>query len=332
MDGRDNGQNQDREGLERMEQKIPLVVVAGPTASGKTAAGVFLAQQLNGEVVSADSMQIYRHLTVGTAKPTPQEMQGVPHHLIDFLEPDQSFSVAEYVQLARQEIRGIVRRGRLPVLVGGTGLYISSLVDNIQFSESQSDPELREQLRRYAQENGPQALWERLQAVDNQAAQKIHPNNVGRVVRALEVYQTTGKTISEQQEISRREPSPYRLCMMALSFRDRQKLYDRINLRVEQMLEQGLLDEAKWLREHQVDAKDLQAIGYKELDAYLAGQEELPQAVERIQQETRRYAKRQLTWFRRDERYRFFFAEDYADRGAMHREMAQFARGQLGLS
>lgn len=315
-----------------MEQKIPLVVVAGPTASGKTAAGVFLAQQLNGEVVSADSMQIYRHLTVGTAKPTPQEMQGVPHHLIDFLEPDQSFSVAEYVQLARQEIRGIVRRGRLPVLVGGTGLYISSLVDNIQFSESQSDPELREQLRRYAQENGPQALWERLQAVDNQAAQKIHPNNVGRVVRALEVYQTTGKTISEQQELSRREPSPYRLCMMALSFRDRQRLYDRINLRVEQMLEQGLLDEAKWLREHQVDAKDLQAIGYKELDAYLAGQEELPQAVERIQQETRRYAKRQLTWFRRDERYRFFFAEDYADRSAMHQEMAQFARGQLGLS
>ena len=228
-----------------MEQKIPLVVVAGPTASGKTAAGVFLAQQLNGEVVSADSMQIYRHLTVGTAKPTPQEMQGIPHHLIDFLEPGQSFSVAEYVQLARQAIQEIVQRGKLPVLVGGTGLYISSLVDNIQFSESQGDPKLREQLRQYAQENGPQALWDRLQAVDSQAAQRIHPNNVGRVARALEVYQTTGKTISEHQELSRQQPSPYRLCMMALSFRDRQKLYDRINLRVEQMLEQGLLDEAR---------------------------------------------------------------------------------------
>ncbi len=315
-----------------MEQKIPLVVVAGPTASGKTAAGVFLAQQLNGEVVSADSMQIYRHLTVGTAKPTPQEMQGIPHHLIDFLEPGQSFSVAEYVQLARQAIQEIVQRGKLPVLVGGTGLYISSLVDNIQFSESQGDPKLREQLRQYAQENGPQALWERLQAVDSQAAQRIHPNNIGRVARALEVYQTTGKTISEHQELSRQQPSPYRLCMMALSFRDRQKLYDRINLRVEQMLEQGLLDEARWLRDHQVDARGLQAIGYKELQAYLDGQEELQQAVERIQQETRRYAKRQLTWFRRDERYRFFLAEDFADRESMHRQMAQFAREQLQLS
>ena len=155
--------------------------------------------------------------------------------------------------------------------------------------------------------NGPQALWDRLQAVDSQAAQRIHPNNIGRVARALEVYQTTGKTISEHQELSRQQPSPYRLCMMALSFRDRQKLYDRINLRVEQMLEQGLLDEARWLRDHQVDARGLQAIGYKELDAYLAGQEELQQAVERIQQETRRYAKRQLTWFRRDERYPLLF-------------------------
>ena len=168
--------------------------------------------------------------------------------------------------------------------------------------------------------------------MDSQAAQRIHPNNIGRVARALEVYQTTGKTISEHQELSRQQPSPYRLCMMALSFRDRQKLYDRINLRVEQMLEQGLLDEARWLRDHQVDARGLQAIGYKELQAYLDGQEELQQAVERIQQETRRYAKRQLTWFRRDERYRFFLAEDFADRESMHRQMAQFAREQLQLS
>lgn len=315
-----------------MEQKIPLVVVAGPTASGKTAAGVFLAQQLNGEVVSADSMQIYRHLTVGTAKPTPPGDAG------DSPSPDR-FSRTRPVLFGggvcaacpagnpgdcpEGKAAGAGRRDRA---------YISSLVDNIQFSESQGDPKLREQLRRYAQENGPQALWERLQAVDSQAAQRIHPNNIGRVARALEVYQTTGKTISEHQELSRQQPSPYRLCMMALSFRDRQKLYDRINLRVEQMLEQGLLDEARWLRDHQVDARGLQAIGYKELQAYLDGQEELQQAVERIQQETRRYAKRQLTWFRRDERYRFFLAEDFADRESMHRQMAQFAREQLQLS
>ena len=220
-----------------MENRIPLAVIAGPTASGKTAAGVRVAQLLGGEVISADSMQIYKHLTVGTAKPLMQEMQGVPHHLIDFLEPSESFSVADYVQLARQQIEQVHQRGHLPVLVGGTGLYISSLVDNIQFSQEDGDPQLREQLREFAEQNGVQALWQRLDEVDPAAAQKIHPNNVGRVVRALEVFYTTGTPISRQQELSRQQPSPYRLCMMALGFRDRQKLYDRINLRVTRMVE-----------------------------------------------------------------------------------------------
>lgn len=314
-----------------MEQKIPLVVIAGPTASGKTAAGVYLAKQLNGEVVSADSMQIYREMTIGTAKPVPEEMEGIPHHLIDFVDPSDSFSVAEYVQLAQQKIGEIHSRGKLPILVGGTGLYISSLVDNIQFSESESDIAYREQMIALAQKEGAQALWEKLSEVDPVAAQKIHPNNVGRVARALEVYHTTGIPISVHQERSRTKPSPYALCMMALSFRDRQKLYDRINLRVSLMVQQGLEQEARQLIQKGYGATSFQAIGYKEMGAYLAGEETLEEACEHIRQESRRYAKRQLTWFRRDERYHWFYAEDYEDREQMYQQMAEHVRRQLDL-
>lgn len=314
-----------------MEQKIPLVVIAGPTASGKTAAGVYLAKQLNGEVVSADSMQIYREMTIGTAKPVTEEMEGIPHHLIDFVDPSDSFSVAEYVQLAQQKIGEIHSRGKLPILVGGTGLYISSLVDNIQFSESESDIAYREEMIALAQKEGAQALWEKLSEVDPVAAQKIHPNNVGRVARALEVYHTTGIPISAHQERSREKPSPYALCMMALSFRDRQKLYDRINLRVSLMVEQGLEQEARQLIQKGYGATSFQAIGYKEMGAYLAGEETLEEACEHIRQESRRYAKRQLTWFRRDERYQWFYAEDYEDREQMYQQMAEHVRRQLDL-
>ena len=314
-----------------MEQKIPLVVIAGPTASGKTAAGVYLAKQLNGEVVSADSMQIYREMTIGTAKPVPEEMEGIPHHLIDFVDPSDSFSVAEYVQLAQQKIGEIHSRGKLPILVGGTGLYISSLVDNIQFSESESDIAYREQMIALAQKEGAQALWEKLSEVDPVAAQKIHPNNVGRVARALEVYHTTGIPISVHQERSRTKPSPYALCMMAQSFRDRQKLYDRINLRVSLMVQQGLEQEARQLIQKGYGATSFQAIGYKEMGAYLAGEETLEEACEHIRQESRRYAKRQLTWFRRDERYHWFYAEDYEDREQMYQQMAEHVRRQLDL-
>lgn len=314
-----------------MEQKIPLVVIAGPTASGKTAAGVYLAKQLNGEVVSADSMQIYREMTIGTAKPVTEEMEGIPHHLIDFVDPSDSFSVAEYVQLAQQKIGEIHSRGKLPILVGGTGLYISSLVDNIQFSESESDIAYREEMIALAQQEGAQALWEKLSEVDPAAAQKIHPNNVGRVARALEVYHTTGIPISVHQERSRTKPSPYALCMMALSFRDRQKLYDRINLRVSLMVQQGLEQEARQLIQKGYGATSFQAIGYKEMGAYLAGEETLEEACEHIRQESRRYAKRQLTWFRRDERYQWFYAEDYEDREQMYQQMAEHVRRQLNL-
>lgn len=310
-------------------EKIPLVVLAGPTASGKTAAGIYLAQQLNGEVISADSMQIYRHLTVGTAKPTEQEMQGVPHHLIDFLEPSESFSVADYVNLAKEKIAQITAAGKLPILVGGTGLYISSLVDNINFSDEEGNTALREEYREFADKNGVLALWERLSEVDPEAAEKIHPNNVGRVARALEVYHTTGIPISQHQKESRLQPSPYRVCMMAINFHDRQKLYDRINLRVTKMLEEGLEQEARWLLQNGYGATSFQAIGYKEMVSYLEGKETLEEACDRIRQESRRYAKRQLTWFRRDKRYRWFYAEDFASPVQMYREMAEYVKGTL---
>ena len=295
-------------------EKIPLVVVAGPTASGKTEAAIRICQWFNGEVVSADSMQIYRYLSVGTAKPDEEEKEGIPHHLMDFVEPSQPFSVAEYVQLAKEAIADIHSRRKLPVICGGTGLYIDSLVSNIQFSESDSDPKLREELQQFAAEQGNEALWQRLNEKDPEAAEAIHPNNVGRVIRAIEMIEMTGKTKTEQLEESRREPSPYEVFYIALNYQDRQALYDRINLRVYKMLENGLEQEARWLLEHGYAPTAAQAIGYKEMFGYLNGEETLEQAIEKIQQGSRRYAKRQLTWFRRNPEVQWFYPDAYPSR------------------
>ena len=297
------------------EAKIPLVVVAGPTASGKTEAAIRICQWFDGEVVSADSMQIYKYLSVGTAKPDEAEKEGIPHHMMDFLEPSQPFSVAEYVQKAKESIADIHSRGKLPVVVGGTGLYIDSLVSNIQFSESDNDPELREQLQHYAAEKGNEALWQLLNEKDPEAAANIHPNNVGRVIRAIEMIEMTGKTKTQQLEESRREPSPYDVLYLAINYRDRQTLYDRINLRVHIMLEHGL-EEARWLMEHGYAPTAAQAIGYKEMFGYLQGEETLEQAIEKIQQGSRRYAKRQITWFRRNENVHWLYPDDYDNRSA----------------
>ena len=298
------------------EAKIPLVVVAGPTASGKTEAAIRICQWFDGEVVSADSMQIYKYLSVGTAKPEEAEKEGIPHHMMDFLEPSQPFSVAEYVQKAKEIIADIHSRGKLPVVVGGTGLYIDSLVSNIQFSESDNDPQLREQLQHYAAEKGNEALWQLLNEKDPEAAAKIHPNNVGRVIRAIEMIEMTGKTKTQQLEESRQEPSPYDVLYLAINYRDRQTLYDRINLRVHIMLEHGLEEEARWLMEHGYAPTAAQAIGYKEMFGYLQGEETLEQAIEKIQQGSRRYAKRQITWFRRNENVHWLYPDDYDDRSA----------------
>ena len=224
-----------------MENKIPLLVIAGPTASGKTACAVELAKIYDGEIVSADSMQIYKGLSIATAKPTKEEMQGVPHYLIDFLEPEQAFSVADYVKLAGERIRDIHSRGKLPILCGGTGLYISSLVNNIIFDDTETDGLVRKRLEEEAKTLGGHALWERLREVDPETAEKVHENNLPRVIRGLEVFETTGIPLSQHKVNSRREKSPYNACIIGLTASDRQYLYDRINRRVDVMVENGLI-------------------------------------------------------------------------------------------
>lgn len=283
-------------------EKIPLLVICGPTASGKTAVGVRLAEIYGGEIVSADSMQIYKGLAVSTAKPTAEEMRGIPHHMMDFLEPDEEFSVADYVRGARKCIEDIRGRGKLPIVVGGTGLYINSLVDNISFDHIESDDSLRKSLEEEAAEMGKDYMYEKLKKLDPEAAEKIHPNNLIRVIRAIEMYMLSGRTGEENRRESRRNESPYKLCMIGLTCFDRQLLYDRINARVDNMLENGLVEEVRRIYTDHKPKTAFNAIGYKELLPYFEGACTLSEAVETIKQETRRYAKRQLTWFRRDVR------------------------------
>lgn len=284
-----------------MENKIPLVAVCGPTASGKTGLAIAIAQQLDGEIVSADSMQIYRGMDIGTAKPTMQERMGIPHHLLDILDPGETFSVARFVEIAKETVSEIHARGKLPILTGGTGLYIDSLTRNILFPDIQDHPELRAQLQATAQKEGNDAVWALLASCDPILAQKLHPNNVGRVIRGIEVFRATGVPLSEWQRRSKLAAPPYRLCMLGLRW-PQEILYERINQRVQIMMQQGLLAEARAFFQQAHSYTSAQAIGYKELFAYFQGEISIEQAVEQIQQESRRYAKRQMTWLRRDSR------------------------------
>ena len=283
-------------------EKIPVIVVCGPTASGKTAVGVELAIRLGGEVVSADSMQIYKGLAISTAKPTYEEMKGIPHHLMDFLEPDEPFSVADYVKMARECISDIRSRGKLPIIVGGTGLYINSLIDNISFDHIVSDDNLRKKLEAEASEMGKEHMHEKLRSLDPEAAERIHPNNIIRVIRAIEMCLLSGKSGSENREESRKNESPYEPCMIGLTCFDRQVLYDRINRRVDKMLEEGLEAEVRAVYEKYKLRTAFNAIGFKEMIPYFEGECSLEEATDKIKQESRHYAKRQLTWFRRDVR------------------------------
>lgn len=283
-------------------EKTFIVVVCGPTASGKTGLAVELAKRLDGEVISADSMQLYTGLDIASAKPTKEEMQGIPHHMMDFLPPTTSFSVADYVEMARKKIAEVAARGKLPIIAGGTGLYINSLVDNIEFDDTSSDMAYRDELRAIEKEKGAGFLLEMLREVDPESAEKLHANNQSRIIRALEVYHISGKKMSDVQAESRRNPSPYEPCMIALNYTDRQDLYDRINKRVDIMLEQGLLEEAREFFTHSDYDTAAQAIGYKELKPYFDGKAALEECVEHLKQATRHYAKRQLTWFRKDKR------------------------------
>lgn len=283
-------------------EKIPVLVVCGPTASGKTAVGVRLAGELSGEVVSADSMQIYKGLRISTAKPTEEEMGGIPHHMMDFLEPWEEFSVADYVRGAKRCVEDIHARGKLPVVVGGTGLYINSLIDNIYFDHIAADGGLRKRLEEAAREKGGEYMHEGLREIDPEAAEKIHPNNVIRVIRAIEMAELSGRTGKENRAMSRKEPSPYSVCMIGLTCFDRAVLYERINRRVDGMVSEGLVEEVRRVRECCTPHTAFNAIGYKELMPFFEGRVPLEEALEQIKLNTRRYAKRQLTWFRRDAR------------------------------
>lgn len=291
--------------------KQPIIVVLGPTASGKTALAVELAKLYNGEVISADSMQIYRGMDILTAKPTEEEKQGIKHHLMDFLEPETDFSVADYVKLANMAVDDISRRGKIPILTGGTGLYINSLIDNIKFDDTTGDKEYRERLLAIANEKGNRYLWERLLEVDEKTALSVHENNISRVIRALEVFEKTGERLSEHKKSSRLEESRFEPAMIGLTFSDRQMLYDRINKRVDAMIDDGLVNEAKEIYYNRNLNTAHQAIGYKELIPYFSGQASLEECIEKIKMETRRYAKRQLTWFRRDKRINWIEADKY---------------------
>ena len=279
--------------------KHPVVAVVGPTATGKTALGVALAEQFGGEVISADSMQIYKGLDVGTAKVTPEETHGIPHHGVDILEPDAPFSVADFTAMAGRLEQEIAGRGHLPILVGGTGLYVQSFLYGVRFTEEKAPAGLREQLAEELAQKGGAALYAELQQVDPEAAAVIHPNNQVRVLRALEHYRATGKKLSEQKADSLPPEKPYRSLILGLDFPERARLYRRIDLRVDLMMEQDLLNEAKRVWEHRDTYKTAaQAIGYKEFFPYFAGESALAPCVEKLKQASRNYAKRQLTWFR----------------------------------
>lgn len=293
-----------------MEKKQPLIAVVGPTASGKTAVGIELAKEYNGEVVSADSMQIYKGMDIATAKPDEEEMQGIPHHLISELEPTSSFSVAEYVKLAQQKIEDIAARGKLPILVGGTGLYVSSLIDNINFDNAITDGSVRRKLTEEAGRIGNEAMLEKLREVDPEAAEKIPAANLVRIIRALEVYEVTGIPFSRHNELNRMQDSLYNACMIGLTYKDRSVLYDRINRRVDIMLEKGLIEECRAVYENEKLGTACQAIGYKELIPYFDGVKPKEECIDKIKQYSRNYAKRQLTWFRRDERIQWVEIEE----------------------
>ncbi|WP_411677514.1 tRNA (adenosine(37)-N6)-dimethylallyltransferase MiaA [Caproicibacter sp.] len=299
--------------------RIPVAAVVGPTATGKSRLAVELALRRRGEVVSADSMQIYRGLAIGTAQPTREEMRGVPHHLIGFQDPEQPFSVADYVALASERIRQISERGCMPFLAGGTGLYVASLLRHLSFAPEGRDEVLRESLFRRAEEHGPLALWEELKSFDPRSAERIHPNNIARLVRAIEIYRTTGTTMTEQVERSRLEPSPYDACLVGLDYRDRNKLYEVINRRVDGMVEAGLVREAERVLALPAGTTARQAIGYKEFLPYFSGERSLEEATEQVKRESRRYAKRQLTWFRRQEQVEWIYLDEEPDFGSVCR-------------
>jgi tRNA dimethylallyltransferase len=280
--------------------KPKVIVICGPTASGKTALSIELAKKINGEIVSADSMQIYKDMDIGSAKPTKEEMQGIKHYLLDFVLPSERYSVADYKKEATKAIEEIINKGKMPIIVGGTGLYIDSLIYNIDYTQMEYDEKYRNELEERVKEEGLDSLYEEAKKIDSNAIKNISQNDKKRILRILEVYHQTGKTKTEQEEESRKNEVPYEYHVFALTM-DREKLYDRINQRVDIMIEQGLINEVKNIIEkYSKYPTAMQALGYKEIKEYLDGKITKEEAIEKVKQETRRYAKRQLTWFRKN--------------------------------
>jgi len=284
-------------------QTHPLFVLIGPTAVGKTKLSIEIAKKIDGEIISGDSMHIYKYLDIGTAKIRSEETQGIPHHMINIKKPTENFSVAEFKKIAEEKINEIIQRSKFPMLVGGTGLYVNSVINNYNFSEIDSSQKIRDDLKKIVLEQGIETLLAKLNEIDPISAQKFHPHDQRRIIRALEVYYSTGKPISQNQSTSNKDNTKYKLIMVGLNFA-REKLYQRINFRVDEMLKEGWLSEIENLLQHGVpiDAPGLQGLGYKQLVMHLEGWLTYEEAVELIKRDTRRFAKRQLTWFNRDNR------------------------------
>lgn len=311
----------------RADSRKPLIVLTGPTAVGKTALSISLAKAAHGEIISADSMQVYRHMDIGTAKITPEEMEGIPHYLIDCLEPDETFNVTVFQKYARQYIDEIHSRGKIPILVGGTGFYIQSVLKNVAFEDNETDEAYRKELEEIAKTQGTQVLHQKLFQVDMASAEAIHPNNIKRVIRALEYYKQTGNPISAHNAAEREKTSPYNFAYFVLTL-PREILYERIDKRVDAMMEQGLLEEVQALRTAGYDKNlvSMQGLGYKEFQPYLDGEISLSQAVDAVKQGTRHFAKRQGTWFRRERDVISIPKEKFADDGEILVHMLQICR------
>lgn len=290
--------------------KPKVVVICGPTASGKTALSIELAKKINGEIISCDSMQIYKDMNVGTAKPTKEEMQGIKHYLVDYVLPTKRYSVADYKKDAEKSIKKILEKGKVPIIVGGTGLYIDSLIYNIEYPEIKFDEQYREKLEKEVEEKGLENLYKEAKKIDPIAVEKISKTDKKRLLRILEIYHATGKTKTEQEIISRRNEPEYDYKVYALLW-DREKLYDRINLRVDLMIKQGLIEEVKSILEkYNTFPTAMQGLGYKEVVQYLNGELTKEEMIEKVKQETRRYAKRQMTWFRKNKQTVWLDAEN----------------------
>ncbi len=293
-------------------KRKPLICIVGPTASGKTALSLALAEAFKGEIVSADSMQIYKSMNIGTAKPDMEERRGIVHHMMDIIEPWETYSVARYVSEASAVIDSICARNNMPIVVGGTGLYVDSLLRGMDFAAQPSDEEYRKSLEELADNEGGERLLAMLREVDPEQAGKLHENDRKRIIRALEVYHVTGECISEHNRKTKDYPKKYDACIIGMTYRNREVLYDRINMRVDKMLKDGILDELRALLLSGIDktVTAFQAIGYKELMPYIEGQCTLEEAGESLKQATRRYAKRQLTWFRRNPDINWIYADE----------------------